>query len=220
MEYTPALMYVCKKGGFIVDMMPLFSYRTGNSVIHKLPPTLKIILLPLFSAMLFLLPPISCLFYCLGTALIARTAGISFSKQLKDLKFLLSYVLLLLCTYVFSVLSGEKSDPKPFFLLVLRLAGAIQMASVFFNTTTSFQLKRGLETILPKKVCTAFVLFLFFIPVLFSIWSKLENAWKARGGKNTPAKFFKLFPLLVSCGFYKAQQSAYALQNRYGINGT
>ncbi len=46
MEYTPALMYVCKKGGFIVDMMPLFSYRTGNSVIHKLPPTLKIILLP------------------------------------------------------------------------------------------------------------------------------------------------------------------------------
>lgn len=218
MEYTapPLLLYI--KGRFTVEMMPLFSYRADTGFMHKIPPVIKLIFLPALSTSLFFLAPLYCLLYCFSFILISSAAGFPLLQQLKDLRFVLPYALLLCIAYILSIVNGEKGDAAYFVLVILRVTGAMQTASVFFNTTTSFQLKQGLEKLLPKKLCIFFILFLFFIPMLFSIWAQLDFAWKARGCKNTPAKFFKLLPLLISSGFYRAQKTAYSLQNKSYID--
>ena len=196
-----------------MDIMPLFSYRRGTSFLHRMSPLLKLLLLFGFTALIFFFPNYV-LFYSVFFIFFARFIGFSFLEQLRDLKPILPYCLLLVSLHVFSVFIKTETDIKDLTFLILKLVCLMQISSLFFNTTSSLQLKEALEKILPFKVALLFSLFLFFIPTLFSIWTKLDHSWKARGGKKNLLKIFKLFPIFISESLYKGQKLMYALQNR------
>ena len=196
-----------------MDIMPLFSYRRGTSFLHRMSPLLKLFFLLGFTALIFFFPNYV-LFYSAFFIFFARFIGFSFLEQLRDLKPILPYCLLLVSLHVFSVLIKTETDIKDLVFLILKLVCLMQISSLFFNTTSSLQLKETLEKILPFKVAVLFSLFLFFIPILFSIWTKLDYSWKARGGKKGLLKIFKLFPIFISESLYKGQKLMYALRNR------
>ncbi|UTC78026.1 hypothetical protein E4O04_08430 [Treponema sp. OMZ 799] len=196
-----------------MDIRPLFSYRRGTSFLHRMSPLLKLFFLFGFTALIFFFPNYVP-FYSVFFILVARFIGFSFLEQLKDLKPILPYCLLLLSLHIFSLLLKTESNIKDLSFLVLKLVGLMQISSLFFNTTTSLQLKETPEKILPFKAAALFSLFLFFIPLLFSIWTKLDYAWKARGGKKGLLKFFKLLPIFISEAMYKGKKLMYGLKNR------
>ena len=196
-----------------MDIMPLFSYRRGTSFLHRMSPLLKLLLLFGFTALIFFFPNYV-LFYSAFFIFFARFIGFSFLEQLRDLKPILPYCLLLVSLHVFSVLIKTESSIKDLAFLILKLVCLMQISSLFFNTTSSLQLKETMEKILPFKAALLFSLFLFFIPLLFSIWTKLDYSWKARGGKKGLLKIFKLFPIFISESLYKGQKLMYALKNR------
>ena len=196
-----------------MDIRPLFSYRRGTSFLHRMFPLLKLFFLFGFTAIIFFFPNYV-FFYSVFFVFFARFIGFSFLEQLRDLKPILPYCLLLVSLHVFSVLIKTETDIKDLVFLILKLVCLMQISSLFFNTTSSLQLKESLEKILPFKVAVLFSLFLFFIPILFSIWTKLDYSWKARGGKKGLLKIFKLFPIFISEALYKGQKLMYALRNR------
>jgi len=176
-------------------------------------PLLKLLLLFGFTALIFFFPNYV-FFYSVFFVFFARFIGFSFLEQLRDLKPILPYCLLLVSLHVFSVLIKTETDIKDLVFLILKLICLMQISSLFFNTTRSLQLKETLEKILPFKLALLFSLFLFFIPILFSIWTKLDYSWKARGGKKSLLKIFKLFPIFISEALYKGQKLMYALRNK------
>ncbi|EMB36231.1 hypothetical protein KP612_06115 [Treponema denticola] len=193
--------------------MPLFSYRRGTSFLHRMSPLLKLFFLFGFTVLIFFFPNYV-FFYSVFFVFFARFIGFSFLEQLRDLKPILPYCLLIVSLHVFSVLIKTESSIKDLVFLILKLICLMQISSLFFNTTSSLQLKETLEKNLPFKVAVLFSLFLFFIPLLFSIWTKLDYSWKARGGKKGLLKIFKLFPIFISESLYKGQKLMYALRNR------
>lgn len=196
-----------------MDIMPLFSYRRGTSFLHRMSPLLKLFFLFGFTVLIFFFPNYV-FFYSVFFVFFARFIGFSFLEQLRDLKPILPYCLLIVSLHVFSVLIKTESSIKDLVFLILKLICLMQISSLFFNTTSSLQLKETLEKNLPFKVAVLFSLFLFFIPLLFSIWTKLDYSWKARGGKKGLLKIFKLFPIFISESLYKGQKLMYALRNR------
>lgn len=196
-----------------MDIRPLFSYRRGTSFLHRMSPLLKLFFLFGFTVLIFFFPNYV-FFYSVFFVFFARFIGFSFLEQLRDLKPILPYCLLLVSLHVFSVLIKTESSIKDLVFLILKLVCLMQISSLFFNTTSSLQLKETLEKILPFKLAVLFSLFLFFIPLLFSIWTKLDHSWKARGGKKNLLKIFKLFPIFISEALYKGQKLMYALRNR------
>lgn len=187
-----------------MDIRPLFSYRRGTSFLHRMSPPLKLLLLFGFTALIFFFPNYV-LFYSAFFIFFARFIGFSFLEQLRDLKPILPYCLLLVSLHVFSVFIKTETDIKDLTFLILKLVCLMQISSLFFNTTSSLQLKEALEKILPFKVALLFSLFLFFIPTLFSIWTKLDYSWKARGGKKGLLKFLNFFRFLFPNPFTKAK---------------
>lgn len=163
--------------------MPLFSYRRGTSFLHRMSPLLKLFFLFGFTVLIFFFPNYV-FFYSVFFVFFARFIGFSFLEQLRDLKPILPYCLLIVSLHVFSVLIKTESSIKDLVFLILKLICLMQISSLFFNTTSSLQLKETLEKILPFKLAVLFSLFLFFIPILFSIWTKLDHSWKAREEKK------------------------------------
>lgn len=213
MEYKASSYFIHKKGEFNLDIRPLFSYRRGTSFLHRMSPLLKLFFLFGFTVLIFFFPNYV-FFYSVFFVFFARFIGFSFLEQLRDLKPILPYCLFIVSLHVFSVLIKTESSIKDLVFLILKLICLMQISSLFFNTTSSLQLKETLEKILPFKLAVLFSLFLFFIPLLFSIWTKLDHSWKARGGKKNLLKIFKLFPIFISEALYKGQKLMYALRNR------
>lgn len=214
MEHTSPPVFVYKAGGLIVDVNPLFSYRAGNSLIHKMPAVFKVVLLFVLPAAVFFVPPLYCLIWIGFNAGAALYAGFGIKQQVLDLKPLAYYVFFLAMVQTVSFIAGSDTSIQPLIELILKLVCALQITSLFFNTTTSLELKAALEKILPAHAALLFVLFLTFIPMLFSVWAQLERSWKARAGKNGVKKLFVLFPIFISLALFKARSLFYSLQNR------
>ncbi|MGI5084446.1 hypothetical protein HF284_05680 [Treponema putidum] len=213
MEYKTSAYFIYKEGGFNLDIRPLFSYRRGTSFLYKMSPLLKLFFLFGFTALICFFPnyvPFFSVFF----VFFARFIGFPFLEQLRDFKPILPYCLLLVSLHVFSVFIKTESSIKDLTFLILKLICLMHISSLFFNTTSSLQLKETLEKILPLRMSVLFSLFLFFIPLLFSIWTKLDYSWKARGGKKSLLKIFKLFPIFISEALYKGKKLLYALKNR------
>ncbi len=107
----------------------------------------------------------------------------------------------------------------------------MQTASLIFKTSTSLQIREGLEIMelavrrrLHLKpvvdgrpnapVAQAVSLFICFIPQVSKNWQQAKRAWKARGGKNSPHMFIVLLPVFFSVGMKQAYNSARAISVR------
>jgi biotin transport system permease protein/energy-coupling factor transport system permease protein len=124
--------------------------------------------------------------------------------------------------------------PNPDFLrIALRLVLIIQLSALLFRTTSAIELREGLIFIeknirqfflylpfMKKRISTQchfaenLSLFLRFIPQIFSTWSMINLAWKARGGKQGIRNIIPIVFLLISLSMEKAAVKAKALAAR------
>ena len=144
---------------------------------------------------------------------------------LRDLKPIAIYSAMIIMIDILSFLffhTGEEIVTKRSLYLVLKLLCAIEATSVFFRTTSTFEIRDCLQNM--EKAVTfgrsslvlssMFALFLTFLPQIFATWTSLDLAYRSRGGRRGLAKAFVLIPLLVTMSIKRAGTTYLALLNR------
>ena len=206
-------------------MQSLFSYTKGNSIIHRAPAGLKLLLLLVIPITLYLTPIQVCLAFIPVLFAVALVARIELGLFLKDLRPIVIYSVMILTIDVLSYLISSKNGniiTQTSLFMILRLLCAIEAVSIFFRTTSIYETTDCLQRIegfltfgKSKLVVSSMLsLFLSFLPQIFATWKDLELAYKARGGRRGPAKIITLMPRLISASIKKADTTFLALLNR------
>lgn len=208
---------------------------------HRLPAWVKILFIPACNVLIFSLPwQVSAVFAAVQLVLFCALR-FSFREQCADLTPVIWYgACLYLITFGADVYARAGSEPflpvlrHAFFRMVedtetsvrvLKFFACVQSASLMFKTSTSLELRSGIETIecavrryLPCKKEARFAasvaLFINFIPAVFQLWHQLKRAWIARGGKNSFRMFLVLIPVLFFVGLKYAFDTTKAVLNR------
>ena len=233
-------------------METAFSYKQGSSFLHRCPAWVKILLLPFISLSVFYLPPYFALALISLQTLVSFLLHFTLREQARDLKAVFYYAVFLIFVKIIGNLASAISaaslaafelaafpqtllsfliSEKETWLLLLKLFCIIQTASLIFKTSTSLQIREGLEIMelavrrsLHLKpvvdgrpnapVAQAVSLFICFIPQVSKNWQQAECAWKARGGRKTLRMFIVLLPVFFSVGMKQAYNSARAISAR------
>ena len=196
-----------------------FSYKPGYSVFHKCPAVIKLLLLPVLSILIFKLPVWSALFLFVSLLCCELGVRISFHEIFSDLKLILFY----------SVLLAVVSPRKETFFMLTRLLSLFVLASLFFRTSSSLQLRGGVEQIeavirrvfhlKPGTIVSqTLALVICFIPLVSKNWNQVKKAWHARGGKSSPKMYAVLLPIFFSVGMKQAWNTARAIAVRDGMS--
>jgi len=196
----------------------VFKYKTIKGSLHKVPAIIKLLLLLPLSFFCMSLPSLWLGIGILLCVLAAFICGLSLQDQITDFKPVFFYALLMYALSVFSNLIDNFSMPvNQFFTLfipnleylriTLRLVLIVQISALLFRTTSSLEIRE----VVRLEILS---LFLSFIPEIFKIWTSVNTAWKARGGKEGLGKIKTLMFVLISLSFEKAALKANALQAR------
>jgi biotin transport system permease protein len=163
------------------------------------------------------LPPLWLGAGILSAVIVSFICGLSLYDQLTDFKPAIYYALLMYALSVFSnLIDNFTPADKSFTFLIphgeylrlsLRLILIVQISALLFRTTSSLEIRE----VVRSEVLS---LFLCFVPEIFNIWTSVNLAWKARGGKNGFAKIKTLTFVLISLCFEKAAIKAKALEAR------
>ncbi|MDR1836681.1 MAG: energy-coupling factor transporter transmembrane protein EcfT [Treponema sp.] len=224
----------------------VFRYKTAKGPLHKLPVMLKLFLLLPLSVFCMSLPPLGLAAGIITAAITAFLCGFTLREQLADMKPAFLYAALMYALSVFSNLlenwgtlpayslaAGILLPRDDFLRIALRLALIVQLSALLFRSTSSIEIREGLNTterfirrifsrlpLLGKQISIRprfaqnITLFLCFIPEIFSIWASVNLAWKARGGKQGMARIKTLIFVLISLSFEKAALKTKALEAR------
>ena len=220
----------------------LGQYFPGDTVVHRLDPRTKLILVIVFIAALFL--AVDWIGYAVMfavTALCVRVSKIKLKSLLKGLKPLIFIILLtgilnlfytkegtvLFDWWIFTVTTG---GIKRAFLMVVRIMLLVCGTLLLTYTTSPLALTDGLEMLLnPLKKIKVPVhemsmmmsMALRFIPTLIEETDKIMSAQKARGADFSTGKLTErakaLLPLLVPLfvsSFRRADELAVAMESR------
>ncbi len=213
-----------------------FSYTPGKSLLHKIPPSIKVVLMPLLSVLAFVLPSALSLIFLLF-CLLFSVIILKFSRKdiISTLKPLIAYFFILEIISIVLNLISEKNTftltfyfflkllrPSSDFLkLFLHISLSLEISSLFYRTTSITEFNEGfssVEQFFTRKTATPFAdmlsLTITFIPRLALFWQKINYAWKARNGKNSIRKIFILTPILFRVGMHEAWQKALSRENR------
>ena len=229
-----------------------FSYKQGSSFLHRCPAWVKILLLPILSLSIFYLPPYFALALIALQTLVSLLLHFTVREQARDLKAVFYYAVFLIFVKIIGNLAAAIStgtlatfelavfpqaiftfliSEKETWLLLLKLFCIIQTASLIFKTSTSLQIREGLEAMeLAVRKCLhlkpiidgrpnapvaqTVSLFICFIPQVSKNWQQAERAWKARGGKRSLRMLVVLLPVFFSVGMKQAYNSARAISVR------
>lgn len=205
-----------------------FSYKQGSSFLHRCPAWIKILLIPVVSIAVFKLPFYCAAGLCFVQIILASALSFTIREQLRDLKAVLYYAAFLIFAKVIGNIAANHFDLRDFLLneketwfLLLKLLCVMQSASLLFKTSTSLQIREGLELMEHKitrkqtaPVTQAVSLFICFIPQVSKNWQQAERAWKARGGRKSLRMFAVLLPVFFSVGMKQAYNSARAISAR------
>lgn len=144
-----------------------FSYKIGNSIIHKLPSWIKILLFPIYSILIFKMEIKSLIIIFAIQVCLAFSIKFTLKDQFKDLKIIFLYSFLLyISNFISSVsnISFQNIEAKLFFLevknigililknkknylLLLKLFCTMQFSSIIFRTSSTLQLRNGISII-------------------------------------------------------------------------
>lgn len=225
-----------------------FSYQAKNSLIHRLSPLVKLLSLPLFMVLLFVTKGAFFIVLCLSVLVLALLAQTRFLTFFRILSWSFLYFIFLL---IFSFSFKDFSTNCNFFnyflavgeeykLYLCRLGMSFLVGSIFYETTGTVAIKDAIELFFSfftfqksqKKAAKissmqhfslVFSLTILYIPRIFSTWTTLNYAWRARLGKNQPHKFSLiqafnrlkvLIPALLVSLLETAQDTARAIENR------
>ena len=220
----------------------LGQYFPGDTIVHRLDPRTKILVVIIFIVALFLAVDwISYAVMFLITALCIKLSSIRLKSLMKGLKPLVFIILLtgilnlfytkegtvLFDWWIFTVTTG---GIKRAFLMVVRIMLLICGTLLLTYTTSPIALTDGLEMLLnPLKKIKVPVhemsmmmsMALRFIPTLIEETDKIMSAQKARGADFSTGKLTErakaLLPLLVTLfvsSFRRADELAVAMESR------
>jgi biotin transport system permease protein len=196
----------------------VFKYKTIKGPLHKVPAIIKLLLLLPLSVFCMSLPSLWLgvgILFCVLTAFIC---GLSLQDQMTDFKPALFYAILMYALSVFSnLIDNFRLMPNQYFTvfipnleylrITLRLVLIVQISALLFRTTSPLEIREAVRLEILS-------LFLSFIPEIFKIWTSVNTAWKARGGKEGLGKIKTLMFVLISLSFEKAALKANALAAR------
>ena len=212
-------------------MITAFSYKLGNSFLHRCPTLIKILFLPAVSIAVFMLPwQVAVMVVGLQT-IAGFLLHLTPREQLCDLQAVLYYAAFLIFAKLTGALFTHTLKPDfftdfvPTLLLLLKLLCVMQTASLVFKTSTSLQIRQALERMelairrffhMPLRTPAAQMLALFicFIPQVSKNWAQSKKAWLARGGKKGLRMLIVLLPVLFCVGMKQAYNSARAITIR------
>ncbi|MCQ2588360.1 MAG: hypothetical protein MJ174_09610 [Treponema sp.] len=149
-----------------------FSYKQGNSFLHKMPPVLKILIIPLLNILFLNLPFYFTLSLLSCQFVLSFILGFTLKEQFKDLKPVIYYGFLLyginfLVQIISSLQMGQTnlqdlnpsiwisikqsaiitfSNYETLFMLI-KLFCVIQSCSIIFRTSTTLQIRQGIGQI-------------------------------------------------------------------------
>lgn len=209
-----------------------------KNTLRKFPPSAKIIALALSGFIIFNLNIIPCIFFFVLLFAISIFAQLSLTKMLKAQRATFAYSMALYFVHIFesifSLFKGKNFVLFDFLIpdeitlrIIIRLLCAIQVVTLFYHTTTTLEIRRGISDIeiairsifsrkksIKPQFSHSLSLMLTFIPEILLSWNELNRAWKARGGKNGLSKMKKLLPALISLSMNKAYKTALAVISR------
>lgn len=191
--------------------LALFSYRKGNTVLHRIPALLKIALLFAFSFLAFSGSGQDSLSFFENTASVVKlfssilcasllfVLGGCYWKAFFKMKFIFVLGLFIIAVRTISFETGRFALNMDGFaaglLYALRFFLSAFAAEVIYETTSGLEINQALELvediiskIIPpfKKLKSAFVISMAinFIPLVFDTWEKIHLASKARGSEK------------------------------------
>ena len=197
-------------------------YKSGSSFLHKCPSWIKILSVPAVNILLFSLHPYFALFMIVVQTIAALRLRFTFSEMFTDVKPVVYYAFLLFFLRFVSALSQnnlmlffERESLKETLFMLIKLFCMMQMASLVFKTSTSLQLREGLEIIEravrrffhmknAKTVSDTVSVFFIFVPLISQMWNQIEKSWKVRFGKKGLKMYFVLLPVFFSVSLKKA----------------
>lgn len=221
-----------------------FSYKSGNSFVHRIPAWIKLIFIFVFNILIFSLPASVAIFFLFIQFILCCCLHFTLREQLEDLKPVIYYAFLL---YLFNIISFcislmiegtnlsvfenakkllvETFLNKETFFMMAKLFCIMQSTSIIYKTSTSLEIREGVGVIesairkflhLKNKqtLTNTISLFVTFIPMVFSVWAQIKKSWYARQGKNGIKMYLTLLPVLFSVGMKRAYNSAKAIAIR------
>jgi energy-coupling factor transporter transmembrane protein EcfT len=198
-----------------------YSYRAGNSFLHRLGGGWKLLALFLISTLAFAL---GLPFLAAGTLLViagSLAAGMRPWELLRGIKPLLAMALLAsICRTLAPETEGETKtflNRRGFaegLIFGWRIALAFCAASLFFSTTTMTEIKDSLDKLRLKRLSLGLSLMLGFLPRFFAVWESAELAYRARCGKPGLPQLLALVPLVMERMILSAGETAAALEAR------
>ena len=222
----------------------LGQFFPGSSVIHKLDPRMKLIIMIAFVVGLFLAKTDTAYAFCLlCTVLLVAISRIRLSVIIKGMKPIV-FVVLLTAVFNLFLVKGEGEPLLDWWIISIYAEGvayAVMMAvrivciitgtSVLLTYTTSpIALTDGLERLLSplKKIkvpvhdfSMMMTMALRFIPTLVEETDKIMNAQKARGASFSTGGLIKrakaLIPVMIPLfisSFHRAEELATAMECR------
>ena len=229
----------------INETQTIFRYKTNKCFLHKQPAILKLFLFLPLCIFCLALPPFYLLTGIAAAFLIAFVFKFTLHEQLTDLKPAFFYAVMMYLLSVFSNLFDNFGKlslfelacpsliPKDDFMrITLRLVLIVQFSALVFRTTSSLEIRESLHTfekrllsLMPfvgKKLASKsrfaenISLFLMFIPEIFTTWSQVNLAWKARNGREGVRKIKTTIFVLITLCMEKADLKAKALEARSG----
>ena len=222
----------------MIEGSRFFHYRTGNTVMHRLPPWVKVVLIPLLAVAAFRLSARDALCAWLFVILFAKCMRFSFKDIFNDLKPTLIYFILLYNASLVYNISAWKGAAQgriitweeftalfrfapDYAVLFVRMGLSLSVTSLFYRTTSNVQFHQGfsaIESFITRrektKLSDTLALTLTFIPRIVTYWQRIDTAWTARGGKNNLKKLLLLTPRLFSVSLNDAYEKARAMENR------
>ena len=223
---------------------PLFRYRPEATIIHRIPALMKLVGLAAAGVCAFLpnpVFPIACGLALIALALLAR---IPLAAHRQNARILFWYALAILFFRFAGPLpdaAALKSGLADSGIYLFRLALAVLAGTVFYETTSSLEIRQAIYRVqdalariagrlLPARLSPAtrrypdvallLSLTISFIPRIFDAWSRLNRSWDARGGARdrSPRGAWKrlttLIPLLIVTLLDVAAETDRAIQNR------
>ncbi|TJX14073.1 energy-coupling factor transporter transmembrane protein EcfT [Tissierella creatinini] len=216
-------------------------YFPGDSIVHKLDPRIKIIIIGLFIASLFLIDSfLPYIFIVLFIGTVIKVAKLPLKFILKGIKPLVFIIMITLAINIFMTkgevlfyigpLTVSKEGLYTAAFMALRLIFLITGTSLLTLTTSPIALTDGIEKLLnpfkrlglpAHELAMMMTIALRFIPTLLEETDKIMKAQMARGADfesgNILNRAKNLIPLLVPLfinAFRRADELATAMEAR------
>jgi biotin transport system permease protein/energy-coupling factor transport system permease protein len=220
----------------------VFKYKTIKGILHKIPAAIKLFLFPPLCIFCLSLNHFFLVTGIITLSTAAFLCRLTSREQLTDMKPAFFYFCLMYALSVFSysyeywnkltinelvpIIFTPKSD---LLQITLRLVVIIQLSALLFRTTSSLEIRESLRAVekrilsllpfIKRKekqylVSESICLFICFIPEIFSTWSSVNLAWKARSGKQGVKKIKTTVFVLISLSMEKAALKAKAYAAR------